>query len=117
MRKILIPIQGDYVAQRFDLATELVIAFEKDGVLLEAPHNILMEKASDEELCQLIISETITDLVCGGIDEAHYNFLLWKKVTVFDAVIADWKTALDKAISKTLKVNTNYLPQDHSFTL
>lgn len=117
MRKILIPIQGDYVAQRFDLATELILAFEKDGILLEDPHNILMEKPSDEELCQLIISETITDLVCGGIDEAHYTFLLWKKITIFDAVIADWQTALNKAVNKTLKANTNYLPQEHSFVL
>lgn len=117
MQKILIPIQGDYVAQRFDLATELVLAFAKDGALLETPHTVLMEKPSDEELCQLIISEKITDLVCGGIDEAHYNFLVWKKIAVFDAVLADWQTALDKAVSKTLKANSNYLPKDHTFTL
>lgn len=117
MRKILIPIQGDFVAPRFDLATELILAFEKNGSLLEAPHNILMEKASDEELCQRIISETITDLICGGIEETHYNFLLWKKIAIFDGVIADWQTALDKAVNKTLKAHTNYLPLHHSFTL
>ena len=103
MGKLLIPVQGDYVAPRFDLATEVVIARHSDGELGGKIKTILMEKPSDEELCQMIIEEHITEVVCGGIEELHYNFLTWKKVVVVDGVVADWQTALNKSIKNELK--------------
>lgn len=102
MRKILIPVQGEYVAQRFDLATEIIIALVKDGEILEEPRELLMEKPSEEELCNVVISENITDLVCGGIDESHYNFFVWKKVQVFDGVICDWRSAITKTLDGSI---------------
>jgi len=102
MRKLLIPIQGDFVAPRFDLATEiLIVRFEKRS-MIGPPRTIIMERPSEEELCQLAVKENITDIVCGGIEELHYNFLAWKKVKIFDAVIGDWKSAVDKTLSGTL---------------
>jgi predicted Fe-Mo cluster-binding NifX family protein len=102
LRKLLIPIQGDYVAPRFDLAVELLIVrFSDDG--REEPRTIIMERPSEEALCQMIVEEQITDLVCGGIDEVHYNFLLWKKVDVIDGVIGGWCRALEKAVCGDLK--------------
>lgn len=103
MRKILIPVQGDCVAPRFGLATEIIIAFVKNNELIEAPREIIMEKPSEEDLCNLIISENITEMVCGAIDETHYNFLVWKKVEVFDGVICDWKHAIERTIAGTIK--------------
>lgn len=103
MGKILIPIQGDFVAPRFDLATEILVARYENGRCTAEPKTIIMERPSDEGLCQMIVEENITDVICGGIEELHYNFLVWKKVTVFDGVIADWQTALDKALDGTLK--------------
>lgn len=102
VRKLLIPIQGDFVAPRFDLATEiLIVRFEKQTVV-GTPRTIIMERPSEEELCQLAVKENITDLVCGGIEELHYNFLAWKKVKIFDAVIGDWKSVIEKILSGTL---------------
>jgi hypothetical protein len=46
----------------------------------------------------MIVEESISDVICGGIEELHYNFLVWKKVKVLDGVIGDWKTALEKAL-------------------
>lgn len=103
MSKILIPIQGDYVAPRFDLATEVLVARYEKGKLIGEPKTIIMERPSDEGLCQMIVEENVTDVICGGIEELHYNFLTWKKVSVLDGVIADWQTALDKALSGILK--------------
>ncbi len=101
--KLLIPVQGDFVAPRFDLATEiLIVRFENDAIIGE-PRTIIMERPSEEELCQIVVKENITDIVCGGIEDLHYNFLAWKKVNVRDAVIGDWKTAIDKALAGTLK--------------
>ena len=51
MRKLMLPIQGDFIAQRFDLATEIVIVRFENGRPLAEPKTIIMEKPSDEELC------------------------------------------------------------------
>lgn len=103
MRKLLVPIQGDYVAPRFDLATEiLILRFEK-GEKDGDPRTIIMERPSDEALCQMVVEEHVTDLICGGIDEVHYNFLVWKKVNVMDAVIGSWRQAAEKALNGELK--------------
>jgi predicted Fe-Mo cluster-binding NifX family protein len=103
VNKLLIPIQGDFVAPRFDLATEILIVRYEDGTLLGQPKTIIMERPSDEELCQMIVEEHITAMVCNGIEELHYNFLIWKKVNVLDGVIGDWQTALDKILDGTLQ--------------
>lgn len=103
MRKILIPIQGDFVAPRFDLATVVIIAMVKDAVLLEPPKTIIMERPSEEALCEMIIGENITDVICGGIDEVHYTFLGWKNIIVIDGVIGGWESTLEKAVSGTIR--------------
>lgn len=103
MGKILIPIQGDFVAPRFDLATEVLVARYENGKCTTEPKTIIMERPSDEGLCQMVVEENVTDVICGGIEELHYNFLVWKKVSVLDGVIADWQTALEQALAGTLK--------------
>jgi predicted Fe-Mo cluster-binding NifX family protein len=99
----MMPIRGDFVAPRFDLATEILIVEYKNGTLLGEPKTIIMDRASDEGLCQMIVEEHITALVCNGIEELHYNFLLWKKVNVLDGIIGDWQTALEKTLDGTLQ--------------
>lgn len=103
MQKLLIPIQGDYVAPRFDLASEVLVAQYSKGKLMGEPRSIIMERPSDEALCQMIVEENITEVVCGGIEELHYNFLNWKKVNVIDGVICGWQQALTLAVAGKLK--------------
>ncbi len=114
MRKILIPTQGDFVAPRFDLATEVLIATVKDRQLLEQPKSIIMERPSEEELCQIIIGEKITEIACGGIDEIHYNFLSWKKITIYDSVIGDWQTILKMVIDEEISHKTIIFPNKNN---
>ena len=103
MRKLLLVIQGDYVAPRFDLATEIIIARYEKQIIIGEPKNIIMERPSDEGLSQMIVEEQITDLVCGGIEELHYKFLVWKKVNVIDCVIGGWQEALNRHVQNQLK--------------
>jgi hypothetical protein len=72
-----------------------------------------MERPSEETLCQMVVEENITDLVCGGIEELHYNFLVWKKVVVLDGVIGDWKTVMEKVVSGTLHQGDIIVNQDN----
>ena len=99
----MIPIRGDFVAPRFDLATEVLIVQYENGALIGEPKTIIMERPSDEGLCQMIVEERITAMVCNGIEELHYNFLIWKKVNVLDGVIGDWQSALERILDGTLQ--------------
>lgn len=103
MQKLLIPIQGDFIAPRFDLAPEILIVRFKNGATTSKPKIIILERSSDEALCQMAVEENITDVVCGGIEDIHYRFLVWKKVTVLDAVIGGWQKAMEEIVSGTLR--------------
>lgn len=95
--KILITIYLNFVAQRFDLASEVIIADHDGQRVMGRPRTIIMSRPSAEELCNLIIKENIDTVICGGIEERHHKFLTWKKVNVFDSIIGDYSTALDLA--------------------
>lgn len=118
MQKMMALIQGDFIAPRFDLATEvLIVRFEKGKVIGE-PKMIIMERSSDEALCQMAVEENITNIICGGIEEVHYNFLVWKKVAVLDAVIGSWRAAVEKGVAGTLKQGEIlFSNKDESLTL
>ncbi len=104
--KILIPIHLNFVAQRFDLASEVLIADHDGQRIMGRPRTIIMSRPSAEELCNLIIKENIDTVICGGIEERHYKFLTWKKIDVFDSIIGDYSTALDLAGSGELEAGT-----------
>ena len=101
--KILITAQGDFVAQRFDLTAEVVIATLEGGVLLGKPRTIIMDRPSPEDLCNMIMEEKIALVICGGIEDRHYQFLTWKKIMVIDYVIGDHESVLKKAVAGELK--------------
>ncbi len=117
MRKLLLPIQGDFIAPRFDLATEIIVVHFENGKVVDEPRNYIMDSPSDEELCQMIVKLNITDVVCGGIEEIHYNFLVWKKIKVIDGIISNWNTALDQAIVDNLKSRSIIIPRKNSLKL
>jgi len=103
MKKLMVLIQGDFIAPRFDLATEILIVRFENGIVIGEPKMIIIERSSDETLCQMVVEENITNMICGGIEEVHFNFLIWKKVTVMDAVIGSWRTAVEKAVAGSLQ--------------
>lgn len=100
--KILITTQRDFVAQRFDLAVEVVIATVVNGELVGKPRAIIMDRPSPEDLCNMIMEENIAMVICGGIEDRHYQFLTWKKIDVVDYVSGDYESVLQKAIAGQL---------------
>ncbi len=91
-QKILIPLLGDKISPRFDLATEvLVISLEKSGEYEEKM--LVLPQASAEQLCHLVLTEGVQVVICGGIEEEYFHYLIWKKVQVFDSVMGPWKDA------------------------
>lgn len=101
--KILIPLYGQEVAPRFDLASEAVI------ISLDAENNsrreklVVLPQVSAEKLCHMILTESIDTLICGGIEEEYYQYLTWKKVTVHDSVIGPWQEAASRLLEGRLQ--------------
>ena len=95
--KLLITIWRDQVAPRFDLTSEVLVAtVDSTGELLHSK-TVILPAVSAEGLCHLILTEGITTVICGGIEEEYFQYLTWKKVRVIDSVIATYDLALEFA--------------------
>jgi predicted Fe-Mo cluster-binding NifX family protein len=101
--KILITIQNDEVAPRFDLTSEILITETEAGKIIGEPRIILLTGSSGEDICALATKENISLLICGGIEDAHYQYLKWKKIQVIDWVIGPYEQALHSAMTNDLK--------------
>lgn len=101
--KILLTVQDNSIAPRFDQATEVIIA-EHDGRRLTAElRTIILPHRSAEELSDLIVKEGVQCVVCGGIEDSFYKFFTWKKITVIDGVIGAHAEAIDKVCAGELR--------------
>lgn len=101
--RLLVPLLGDEVAPRFDLATEVLVADARRGRLSGEPRLMLLPRPSADELCSLVLKEGVTHVVCGGIEDAHYRYLTWKQVQVVDRVIGTWEGVLRLLLSRELR--------------
>lgn len=104
--KVLITIRENNVAPRFDLASEVLIALCEKKQVIGSPRTILMNRASSEELCALIIKEDINVVICGGIEDSHLQYLAWKKIKVLDSVIGPYSEALSASNGGFLQSGT-----------
>jgi hypothetical protein len=100
--KILITIQGNFVAPRFDMVSEVLIASSDGQKLIDKPRTILISRPSADELCSFITKEDISIVVCGGIEERHYKYLSWTKKKIFDSVIGPYAEALQMVLENRL---------------
>jgi len=50
-------------------------------------------------------------VICGGIEEAHFQYLVWKKIEVIDRVIGPAPQAIDLAIAKQLRPGSILRPE------
>ncbi len=104
--KIMISTRGDFVSPRFDLSSEVVIATCYDHQLMEEPRSLILSDISAEVLCDLALKEDVALVVCGGIEDEHYKFLIWKKIKVIDAVIGPYADVLQLAMNNELQSGT-----------
>ncbi len=101
--KILATLRDNDIAPRFDLTTEVLIVETDGNKPVGKARNILLPGASADELCSLIIKEGIGLVICGGIEEEHFQYLAWKKIAVIDKVIGPAAEALRLAADGKLK--------------
>ena len=109
--KILITIWRNDVAPRFDLTTEVLIVSLNSKGGVDHRRTVVLPKVSAEDLCHLIITEGISLVICGGIEEEYYQYLTWKKVRVIDSMIGPYERALDLALAERLESGSNLLKE------
>lgn len=103
--KILIPLYESEVAPRFDLATEVLIVTDigKSGSEEQGDKRmVVLPRASADQLCHLIITEGVHTVICGGIEDDYYQYLVWKRIEVIDSVIGSSEAALKRFVEGTL---------------
>jgi len=44
-------------------------------------------------------------VICGGIDEVHYEYLAWKKIRTIDGIIGSYQEALRLLLRDKLSAN------------
>ena len=110
--KILITIYEEDVAPRFDLTSEVFIASLIDEREIIESKTIVLTSASAEELCHMILSQDITHLICGGIEEEFYKYLNWKRVKVIDSVIGPYKEVLELFLNNSLDQGANLMSEE-----
>lgn len=103
MKKILLTLADNMIAPRFDLTTEVLIVTMEDNKITGSPRSMLLPGPSADEICGLVLKEGITDLICGGIEEEHYQFLAWKKIKIIDRVIGKSQDILLKFLAGNLQ--------------
>lgn len=104
--KVMITVRGDFVSPRFDMSSEVIIATCYDRQLLEEPRSLILSDVSAEIICDLVLREDIKVVICGGIEEQHYQFLTWKDITVYDSVIGPHGKVLELVLNNELTANT-----------
>jgi len=109
MVKVLIPLLGDDVAPRFDLAPEVLIAVFRPNRGLVEERTIILPEASAEALCHLILTEKVDMVVCCGIEEEYYQYLIWKKLKVVESVMGPYTRVLDRVMMGNVTPGDNLL--------
>ncbi len=104
--KVLITVQDDFIAPRFDLCPEVIIAAYYDQQLLEEPHSIIISRVTAESICNLATKEHVQTVICCGIEEQHYQYLKWKKIRVIDSVIGSVTDTLEALLDNKLLPGT-----------
>lgn len=107
--RVLIPLVGDDIAPRFDLAQEaLIIAVEPQG-RVSVEKSIILSHASAEALCRLIMTEKVDTVVCCAIEEEYYQYLTWKKVKVIESVMGPSSRILERLAKGPVSNGENLL--------
>jgi predicted Fe-Mo cluster-binding NifX family protein len=95
-KRVLIPLLGDDVAPRFDLAPEaLIVVIEPDG-MTKVEKSLVLPQASAEALCAFVMKEKVDVVVCCAIEEEYYQYLAWKKAKVIDGVMGPYPQVLER---------------------
>ena len=103
MNKVLLALDGNDIAARFDLAPEVLIASSGLDAKSEEVKTVVLPRPSAEMLCRVVTAENVGTVICGGIEEEYLEYLAWKNVEVVHSVIGSAESALRRFREGSLK--------------
>ncbi len=101
--KVMIPLLKEEVAPRFDLSTEILMAWCSAEGDVEQEKLLILPGPSAERICHMAMTEHVKAIICGGIDQEVFDYLTWKKVEVIDDVIGRAASVLRRYLSGQLR--------------
>lgn len=96
MKKILLALDGNDIAPRFDLAPEVMIVSPGDDPESGEIKTVVLPRPSAEMLCHVVTAENVGTVICGGIEEEYLQYLRWKRVETIHSVIGPAESALKR---------------------
>jgi len=110
-KKILVTLYRNEVAPRFDLASEvLLVSLDAEGRESKRQELVLAHSSADE-LCDLILDREVSVVITGGMEEEHYHYLRWKRLTVIDGVAGPAEDALARHLAGELESGAILFPR------
>ncbi|RQD64707.1 MAG: dinitrogenase iron-molybdenum cofactor biosynthesis protein [Desulfonatronovibrio sp. MSAO_Bac4] len=101
--RALVTVHDHNISPRFDHTLEvLIVEKSSDGRIVDRK-NLLLSEPSAEEVCNIVQTESVRDVICGGLDEEFYQYLTWKKITVYDNIIGPVDSVLNAWQKNRLK--------------
>lgn len=109
--KILVTLYRNEVAPRFDLASEvLLVTVDATGHEVKRQELVLAHSSADD-LCDLILDRDVSVVITGGMEEEHYHYLRWKRLTVLDGVAGLAEDALARHLAGQLESGDILFPR------
>ncbi len=122
--KVLITICRQEIAPRFDMTSEVLITSVTENItnLEECKlKHLILAHTSSKELCDIIISQDIAKVVCGGIEEDYFHYLRWKRIEVINNVMGQTDDVIKKLLLGELQAGNclfeRRLLNEQQFTL
>jgi predicted Fe-Mo cluster-binding NifX family protein len=96
MKKVLVVLEGNNIAPRFDFAPEVLILSPAAEAKFDETKNVVLPRPSAEMVCHLATSENVQTVICGGIEEEYLQYFGWKKMEVIHSVIGPVGKVLER---------------------
>ncbi len=110
-KQILVTLYRDEVAPRFDLCSEvLLVTVDATGHEVRRQDLVLASSGADD-LCDLILDREVAVVITGAVEEEHYHYLRWKRVTVIDGVAGLAGDALTRYLGGNLDPGAILFPR------
>jgi len=113
MERLLIPLHENEVAPRLDLATDVLVVdvtLDKSGDPAWSDKLVVLEQASAENVCKVVLSDKVHTVICAGIEDEYMQFLTWKGVVVVDGVMGPTDTVIERYALGRLASGDNCYP-------
>jgi predicted Fe-Mo cluster-binding NifX family protein len=104
---IAIPIHGSRVMPRFGCTREIIVVVV-EGDRIAARKRVLMTPEMFVSLPELLASEQISVMICGGIHPRFQEAILRQNVQLVWGVVGEWQDVLQAYLNGTLQTNPSF---------